>query len=200
MKKYRLGVFAGILGILIAAFLLINFHTAVSNTRSQNNIVTSSMGDRLPDAMQRRDPITIVVDGEGLFVNALQKSISAQMRKAGLGNVRIEIGQTAVGSTPVLMVKVAKPKLIWTPFFGTSQFTVKVGYASNGDLSFLKKTPVTYNNQNGSVLNMSAEYQVEDQTWGMISYPGYYQILSDWLARTIVDATISLYQPRAGLQ
>ncbi len=198
MKKYRLWVFAGILSILILAFLLINFHAAGSNTRSQNNIVTSSMGDQLPVAMQRRDQITIVVEGDGLFVDTLQKSISEQMRKARLGNVRIGVGQTAAGSTPVLMVKVAKPKLIWTPFFGTSQFTVKVGYASNGDLSFLEKSPVTYSNQNGSVLNMSAEYQVEDQTWGIISYPGYYQILSDWLARTIVNATVNLYQPRAG--
>jgi hypothetical protein len=200
MKKYRLWVFAGILGILIAAFLLINFHAAVSNTRSQNNIVTSSMGEQLPDAMQRRDPITIVVEGDGPFVNALQKSISAQMRNAGMGNVRLASGQTAAGSTPVLLVKVARPKLIWTPLFGTSQFTVKVGYASNGDLSFLEKTPVTYNNQNGPVLNMSAEYQVEDQTWGIISYPGYYQVLSDWLARTIIDVTVNLYQPKAEIK
>ena len=200
MKKYRLLILVGILGILIAAFLLINFHAAVSNTRSQNNIVTSSTGDRLPDAMQRRDPITILVDGDGPFVAALQKSMAEQMPKAGMGNVRLSSGQTAAGSTPVLLVKVAKPNLIWTPFFGTSRFTVKVGYASNGDLSFLEKTPVTYNNQNGSVLNMSAEYQVEDQSWGLISYPGYYQILSDWLAHTIVDATVILYQPKAGIK
>jgi hypothetical protein len=200
MKKYRLGVLSGFLAILIAAFLLINFHAAVSNTRSQNNIVTSSMGDQLPDVMQRRDPITIVVEGDGPFVNTLQKSISAQMRNAGMGNVRLASGQTAVVSTPVLLMKVSRPKLIWTPFFGTSQFTVKVGYASNGDLSFLEKTPVTYNNQNGSVLNMSAEYQVDDQSWGILSYPGYVQVLSDWLARTIVDATVNLYQEKTGLQ
>jgi hypothetical protein len=200
MKKYRLLVLTGLLGILLAAFLLINFHAAVSNTRSQNNIVTSGIGDQLPDAMQHRDPIAIVVDGDGPFVDALQISISEQMRKAGLGNVPLAGGHTAADSKPVLLVKVAKPELIWTPFFGKSQFTVKVGYASNGDLSFLEKTPVTYNNQNGSVLNMSAEYQVEDQSWGIISYPGYYQILSDWLARAIVDATVNLYQAKTGLQ
>jgi hypothetical protein len=182
----------GALDILAAAFLLLNFHMAVSNNQVESSISTTSIGDRLPDAMQNREKITIAVAGEGPLVSALRRALILEMREAGMRNVELAQELEPAYKNPVLLVRVGSPSVIWTPFFATSRFSFQAGYASNGDATFMK--PIVYDNRNGPALNMSAEYEVNDRSWGILSRPGYYRILSESLAKSIVEATMNLYK------
>jgi hypothetical protein len=74
MKTRRLWVILGGLGVLSAAFLLMNCHAAASNTDVLKNSVTTSIRGEQPTAMQRKDKISIVLLGEGPLVCALQIS------------------------------------------------------------------------------------------------------------------------------
>jgi hypothetical protein len=56
------------------------------------------------------------------------------------------------------------------------------------------KRPVIMDNRDGAALNMWGEYQVSDRSWGLISRPGYYQALADYLAREIVTTVKDLYR------
>jgi hypothetical protein len=190
MKHRRIGIILGGLAILTAAFLLLNFHMAVSNNRVDSSISTTSIGERLPDAMQHREKITIAVAGEGPLVSALQRALILKMRQAGIGNVELAQDFKPVYQNPVLLVTAGDQGVIWTPFFATSQFSIRAGYASNGDTT----SPLVYDNRNGPALNMSAEFEVNDRSWGILSRPGYYQILAESLAQTIVEATKNLYK------
>jgi hypothetical protein len=192
MKIRRIWFILGGLVLVIAAFLLINFHAAVSNTQAERNITTTSIGEGLPVAMQRRDKITIIVTGEGLLVPVLQKAMLVEMRKAGMANVELVQEPESAYKNPVLIMKIGKPELFWTPFFATSRFTVQAGYASNGKTPLMKDTPIL-DNTNGPALNMNADIKVNDQSWGILSRPGYDQILADWLAHNIVEATMNIY-------
>jgi hypothetical protein len=57
--------------LISAAFLLLNFRVAVSNTQADQVIVT--MGDHLPVAMQRNDKIILAFLGEGLWRTRCKK-------------------------------------------------------------------------------------------------------------------------------
>jgi hypothetical protein len=83
--------------------------------------------------------------------------------------------------------------LLWTPFFATSQVTAQADYSSTGDITFMGESPVTVDNEDGPVLNMNGEYEVNDRSWGLISRPGYYQTLAEYLAREIVSTLKDLY-------
>jgi hypothetical protein len=194
MKNRRLWVLLGGIVVLSAAFLLLNFRAAMSNTRSEKNIITTGMGDRLPDAIQRRDKISIVLVGESPLAGALQKALAAELQDAGMGDIELAQGFEASYPNPVLVVKVGKPGLFWSPFFASGRFSIQAGYASNGETTFMGKTPITVDNKNGPTLNMVAEYKVSDSSFGLISRPGYHQILADYLARQIAAALKDLYK------
>ena len=193
MKKW-LWVLLGSIALLGAAFWCLNFRLAASNTQIEKNINTTSFGNGLPNAMQHREKINLVLVGEGPLTAALQKALAVEMKDSGIADLQPVPGIEPSYQSPVLIVKVGKPGLIWTPFFATSQFTIQAGYSSVGDTTFIGKTPVIMDNRDGSALNMWGEYKVSDRSSGLISRPGYYQALADYLAREIVTTLKDLYR------
>ena len=194
MKKWQLGILLGGIACLCAAFLLFDFRIAASNTSSEKNIATTRIGDRLPAVMQRREKINLVLIGEGPLIAVLQKAVEAEMNSAGIGDIELVEEIARIYQGPVLVLKVAKPGSFWTPFFATSQFTIEAGYSSNGDTNFMRQTPVTLQIRGDLALLMYGEYKVSDRSWGIISRPGYHQILADYLAREIVTTLKDLYR------
>ena len=179
---------------MCAAFLCLDFRMAASNTQSEKNIITTSMGDGLPDAMQRREKINLALVGEGPLIAALQIALAVEMNNAGIGDIELVQGLEPRYQNPVLVIEVGRPVLFWTPFFATSRFTIQAGYSSIGDTTYMGETPVTIDNQDRSALNLYGEYNVTDRSWGLISRRGYHQILADYLARQIVTALRDLYR------
>jgi hypothetical protein len=194
MKSKSLWILLGVIVVLGAAFMFLNFRLAVNKTSSEKNLITTGIGDQMPSAIQRRDKISIALVGEGPFVNMLQKALAAEMRNADLGDIEFVQGPAPTYQNPVLVVQMGKMDLLWTPLFATSQFSVNVGYDSSGDTTFMGKNPIVIDNQNGSNLNVYGEYIVRDRSWGLISRPGYHQILADYLAQQIAAVLKDLYK------
>jgi len=178
------------------AFWWLDFRLAASNTQSSKKITTTSIGmeDQLPDAMQRRQTINLAVTGEGPFVPALQKALAVEIKQAGIGDIDLVEAIVHQYQGPVLVVKVAKPGSLWMPLFVTSWVSVQTGYSSSGDTTLLGKTPVYIDNRDGPAMMMYGEYQVNDHSWGLISYPGYYHMLADYLAQQIIATLKDLYR------
>jgi len=194
MKNKSLWILLGGIVLISAAFLLLNFRLAASNTQTKKLIFTTDMGEDMPVPMQRGDKISIVVVGEGPLVRALQKSLMEQMGKARMGEIDLVQELEPVYQNPVLVVKVGKPGPIWTPFFAMSQFSVHAGYASDGDSTFMEGVEETHTSiGKKDVSNMYAEYEVDDRSWGLISRMGYHRFLTDNLAQEIVTALKDLY-------
>jgi hypothetical protein len=193
LKKRQLWILLAGFATFCAAFWRLNFRMATSNTESEKNVMTAGIGAGLPDAMQRREKITLVLLGEDPLILALEKAMIFEMNKTGLGDIKLapEIGAKHPG--PVLVIEVGRPGVFWTPFFATSQSTIQVVYSSSGDTTIIGDAPATMDNQNGPALSMYSEYQVSDRSWGLISRPGYYQTLAEYLARQIVSTLKDLY-------
>jgi len=194
MKNKLLLILLGGILLIGAAFLLLDFRVAASNTQTGKLIFTTDMGDNMPGPMQQKDKISIVLIGEGPLVRALQKTLTEQMGKAGIGEIDLVQELEPVYQNPVLVVKVGKPGPIWTPFFAMSQFSVHAGYASDGDSTFMEGVEATHTSvAKKDVANMYAEYDVHDLSFGLISRPGYHQFLADYLAQEIVTVLKDLY-------
>ena len=193
MKNWKIWILLGSIAFLLTAFLSFNFRIAASNTEAEKNITTTSIGEGLPYAMQRREKINLALVGEGPLIAALQNALIFEINNAGIGESEPAQGIEPKYPSPVLVVKLGSSKLLWTPFFATSQFTIQAGYSSGGNTTLIGETPVTIDNQEGPALNMYGEYKVRDSSWGLISRPGYYQIVADYLAQQIVAALKDLY-------
>lgn len=195
MNKKTWIILAGV-AVLAAAFLLLNFRLAYSGTSANTNAVTASSGDAVPTALQQREKITLCITGEGPLVGVLQDTLAAKLREAGLGEVEVTRALMNNYPNPVLRVDVGQPGVLWTPFYGSSRFQVTAGFVSNGVTATLNAQPVEFETGEGPAVNMSAEYNLSDRSFGILSRPGYYQILADWLANSIVEAVRKLYEPK----
>ncbi len=194
MKNKLSWILLGGIVLIGAVFLLLDFRVAASNTQTGKLIFTTDMGDSMPAPMQRRDKISLLLVGEGPIARALQKTLTEQMGRAGLGEIDLVQELKPVYQNPVLIVKVGKPDPTWTPFFATSQFSVHAGYASDGDSTFMESAEETHTSVGKKdVSNMYAEYEVYDRSFGLISRPGYHQFLADYLAQEIVAVLKDLY-------
>ena len=196
MLHRRLWILLASIVSFFVAFWWLDFRLADSNTQSEKSITTTSIGmeDQLPDAMQRRQTINLALTGEGPLVTALQKALTVEIKQAGIGDIELVEAIVPKYQGPVLVVKVGRPGLLWMPFFVTSRVTVQTGYSSSGDTTLLGKTPVYIDNRNGPAMMMYGEYQVNDRSWGVISRPGYYHLLADYLARQIAATVKDLYR------
>lgn len=194
MRKKRIWILLGGIVLISSAFLLLNFRVAEGNTRIMKKVVT--MGANAPDLMQRNNKLNVVLVGDGLLISALQKALTEKMDEAGMRETELVLEPELAYQDPVLVVKVGRPDPIWTPFFAMSQFSVHAGYASDGDTTFMEgieETQTSIGNQDHSILNMYAEYEVNDRSVGLISRLGYHQFLADYLAQEIVTALVDLY-------
>lgn len=198
MKIWKALIVLGVLAIFSAVFLFTGFHVASSNTQSDNGITTASSGEGLPVAMEHREPITLVVKGEGGLADALRDTLTAELSHAGLGDIKVSPTVDPALTTPVLVVDVGNPKIIWTPFYATSRLTVRAGYSSFGDASFLESGTTFTSNVNGPAMTMTAEYNVNDTSMGLISRPAYDYILANWLTRQLVTVLTKAYTPAQG--
>jgi len=195
MKNKRLWILLGGILLIGAAFLLLDFRVAASNTQTEKLIFTTDMGDNMPVPMQRRDKINVVLVGEGPMVRALEQALMEQMEKAGIGEIDLVQELEPVYQNPVLVVKLGKPDPTWTPVIAISQFSIHAGYASDGDSTFIESVEQTHTSVGKKdVANMYAEYDINDRTWGLISRLGYHRFLADYLAQEIVTVLKDLYQ------
>jgi hypothetical protein len=196
MKDKRLWIWLGGVLLVSAAFLLLNFRVAVGSTQSMQMIMVTELEGKYPERLQPDDKISMVLVGDGPLVRALQKALTEQIDKVGMGQIEWEQKLEPKYPNPALVVKVDSPSRVWTPVFAISQFSVQAGYATNGDTTFmaaLDKTQPYIRSSDPSVVNLYTEYEVSDRSLGLISRPGYDQYLADYLAQGIVQALKNLY-------
>ncbi|MGE5123347.1 MAG: WD40 repeat domain-containing protein, partial [Acidobacteriaceae bacterium] len=196
MKNKRLWIFTGVFALIIAGLLLLNFRLALSSTQVNKLVSSTSMGDNVPMPLQRKDTISVAVLGEGSLANAVKSSLKDKMDRAGIGLTELVEERVPVYQNPVLVVRVGKPGSFWTPLFATSQFSVHAGYASNGDSTFFEAVENTHTTiGKPDVVNMYAEYDIVDRSFGVLSRPGYHQYLADYVTEEIVTVLKDMYNP-----
>lgn len=196
MRHTRLWVLLGGIVLVSAAFLLLNFRLAASDTQAVQKIIATELKGGYPDRLQPTDKVSLVLVDEGALVGALQKALAEKWDKVRMGDLELAQELEPPYPNPVLVVNVDRPRLIWTPFFAMSQFSIHAGYATDGDPSFMEdldKTKPYIRNPDPSVVDLYTENDVKDRSFGLISRLGYSQYLADYVAQEIVNTVKNLY-------
>lgn len=195
MKNKRLWILLGGAVLIGAAFLLLNFRIAVSDMQVIPRIMVTKL-DHYPDRLRPNDKISLVLEGEGPLVQALQNALMKKWDRGRMGQLEVAQERRSPYPNPILLVKVGGPDIVWTPFFAICQFSIHAGYATNGDPNFMESVDVTQihiRSSDPSVVNLYNEYEGQDRSFGLISRPGYHQYLADYFAEQMIEAMKNLY-------
>jgi len=180
----RIGVFWGLgfLVVLLTALLLTNFHLASSET--QTNVTTASSrwpsGTSLPS-----QTVQYKVDGDSSLAEALRETLPQKLMNAQ------PAADTAV---PQLIVRPDQVNINWTPLYGRAEIVVTAAFSSNGDFAFMETEPTHFqlnggeNGGTGPVVQAATKISLTDKSIGLLSRPGYHQLLAGKLAEEINKA------------
>ncbi|MCA9874210.1 MAG: hypothetical protein KC441_11165 [Anaerolineales bacterium] len=177
-----LGIVVGLCMVLLALFLGADFHMA--NSETQTNVTTAS--SRWPSETSL-PPQTVQyrVEGDDLLAMALRQALAGQLSNAELAE------GTAV---PQLIVRIDQERTNWTPVYGRAEIVVTAAFSSNGDFAFMETEPTHFQFNEGDdagtghLVQALAEISLTDRSGGLLSRPGYRQLLAEKLAQEVDKA------------
>jgi len=173
---------------LVAITLLFNFQIARSATRVEHQISTSSFGFDSGESLSDNAPLTLVVEGPDQLSKAIAIRLEHQFLEGPITRVtRANIVQSDIRQFQVV-VSVADPAVIWSPFYAQTQLAVNFKFSSNGDFSWRDKDSIVFSSDQGQMVAVSGDLQLSDTTYGLISRPAYLNHLADEIASQIDEA------------
>ncbi len=200
MKK-TIGIVAVVITTLIlsTAFICTDFHISTSQTKIESQVTTYGFKGETSEKLPAKLPVQIYVEGDDLFSRALRDQLSKRLEAIPRFNqVSILSEISVLGEQPqnnnlsVLVINSSESERLWTPIYGRSQFTVNLIFASDGDISWRNDKVVRMNNTIGvQVVRISADFTVQDSTFGLISRIYYNRYLADQVATQIASSLSS---------
>ncbi|MCB9419802.1 MAG: hypothetical protein H6667_08355 [Ardenticatenaceae bacterium] len=172
----------GIIAVLCIALFVTNFHLANSETQTNATTVSS----RWPsEASVPPQTVPYRIEGDGPLAVALREALSQKLMNAQ------PAADTAV---PQLIVRIDQANINWTPVHGRAEIMTTAAFSSNGDFAFMAAEPTyfQFNDDDdagaGFIVQAASEISLTDKSTGLLSHPGYHQLLADKLAEEINKA------------
>lgn len=180
------GIWLGLAIIVVLCMALLvlvaNFHMA--NSETQTNATTAS--SRWPSgASVPSQTVPYRVEGAGPLAAALRGALPQTLTNAQ------PAADTAV---PQLIIRIDQADINWTPVYGRAEIAATAAFSSNGDFSFMETEPTyfQFNNDDdagaGYIVQAASEISLSDNSTGLLSRPGYHQLLAGKLAEEINKA------------
>lgn len=192
LKKKNWAIFWIVVAVIVVlgapALILANF-SSMTSRMERNSVVSVSTGN--VDASQPLNPAgtAVIVAGKDRLCRSLQSHLNRAMQNdTKFGQIEQPGELPAPAGTPLLVVEVDTQEIFWTPFYARAKVEVTASYASDGDVAFRMKKPVEFT-QSGDAfaLKSSGSYSFFDESWGLITSPGYKDYLAKEISRQIVN-------------
>ena len=185
-----------ILLIVGIAFLALDFHLAQSRANSGYNLSTGrSGGGELPLAMRESPSLAVAINGEGRLASDLRHALERQLaRNPQLAFVAVLQDAPEIVDGPYLLVEPQMVDVFWTPVYARADLRVAIDFDSAGDLTS-RGIPYVFSSENAPQVRSSGDIMVENVAFGLISRPGYYNMLAELVADQIDRAITEIYTP-----
>ncbi len=186
LKRILLPLF--ILVVLAAAFFLLPFRVMKSTTTANSTVAASRTSNDQP--VQISSPVGLYVSGDAVLARRIMAQLQSESsRVPQLQSFNLLSAAADQADTPLMIVTLKENQVRWTPFFARAALQVTVSYATNGDVSFRHTDPTHFQSDSGQPpsLRYQGKYVLADQSYGLLSLPGY----QDYLAGKVVDAILS---------
>jgi hypothetical protein len=191
MKRSSLWLFTsiGLLALLALAFLFLDFHLARSNTQVESQVSTSRSNPPDSGGLPENQELQIYVEGPAIMSAALRRELAIRLETSRyFSQVTILDAPQDIAGRPNLAVSIEDPQVLWTPFFARAEFNMRVGFASDGDISWRhEESPVLQFHGEPAVV-LSGDFQIMDTTLGVISRPAYLEYLGEQAALRISES------------
>ena len=172
---------------LSGAGLILGNFSAMKSQLSRNSAMGSSTGSDQVVQQISPDKTGMFISGDAKLVRAVQQELTHLLSGTPkFGEIVLVDGTSDKADYPLLFVEFDKQEITWTPVYARANLEINVSYASNGDVSFRHTTPVEFKHEGDqpSLMN-NGKYSFSDESWGLISNPGYVNYLAKEIARAI---------------
>ncbi len=173
--------------LAIIAFVFLDFHLAKSSTATNSS--TSRVNSQVPDGYQPGGTTLYIVPAQNdPLTRSLAQAVFEHAKSSPYLSPILLDAIPQGDQYPVVLVAVTNSQFFWTPFYARS--TLKTNFAfSNFEVLTAIKIPMgTTLPSDGTQPAIAGDGKGEqtDQSFGLISLPGYRSLVCDLAAKSIV--------------
>src|SRR5690606_19817324 len=138
-----------ILGMATLAFWQMEFEAMQSRTRADHTLSTSTLADPDDTLVPTHGIVISLADATTDPPLSVLASQLAQHIQTELSKDQITLYTTTVerADSPLLLIEIPERDVVWTPFWARANLTVKVVYASDGDVSWRQSQTIVMNSE-----------------------------------------------------
>jgi hypothetical protein len=197
MKRRSIFGLAGLVILLAAAFLLVSFRLISSRTATNSTVAASRGGDTGPSWNFSPETTGLYVGAEERMAQALRERVKRLLQsQEHMGKFTSLNAPADQMDIPQLYVQVKPVTHVWTPVYAHSEYELVIAYASNGDIPFRDDaTPHFVYMDDQPVLQFQGKISLTDNSWGLMSLPGYRDYLADQLAGQVQKTLQQQFNP-----
>lgn len=172
---------------LIAIIATVLFGANVRLTQSRTETSTTTAASRQPTgATVTSQTVHYQVKGDSPLARELAAELATTLADA----------QPADSNEPLnLVVELEESRVQWTPFVSRATMVLLAGFSTNGDFAFLDARPFAFRSApeaaatpDAGVVQAAIEITLSDRSTGLMSRPGYTDLVAESLAVALEDA------------
>lgn len=191
MKRIILIITALILlvGVCAASLLVMNFQIKQSQSNVDKQVATYTSQPENSSGLPTQMRLALYVQGSDPVADTLRETLKERLDQApAFQQVELLNEPPEISGQPVLVVEFDQRNITWTPVKSVSQVVLQAAFASDGDVSWRHEKPVIMRNNGESVVRVEGEFNLRDDTLGLVSRPAYQKYLGEQLAISISEA------------
>jgi len=136
----------------------------------------------------------VAVEGDGAFAEALREALRAELWDGNpqIGNVEMVDGAPEAAGKTYLRIEIVSEQIVWTPVYSRAEVETRVTFSSDGDVSWRDQRPVMMTSEDGPIVKADGQAAVDDTSWGLVSLPGYRNLVARALAAEVNQALLGI--------
>jgi hypothetical protein len=185
------------IGILLLAFLFLavifvalDFKAGSSTTTAESQMITIRSGDGETGNL----PLVIYVQAPENVNERLRQELFNRAGTLAPFSTMSLIETPGSDSVPdsgsaALVVAVDRRTYVWTPFYATTQLSVRVAFASDGQVDWDQLGQIVPDiPQASSAIRFRGDLEIRDRSLGLISHPGYRSHLAQQISDKVLES------------
>ena len=183
-----------ILAAAVAVFVFADFHLAKSNTNTSFN--RSSAHTSAPDGYQPGNTLLYIAAGDAnVLSKALAQAVFDQAGTSGYFSPILLANAPQADQFPAVLVSASGEEFFWTPVYSRSNLKINLVFSNFRAVESIDSSPevITLPAQNGSpAIEGSGQAEQVDQSYGLLSLPGYRNLITRSAAKSVVENLIEI--------
>ncbi len=194
-KRLRITIL--LLAAAVLVFVFMDFHLAKSVTNTDTN--STRANTQIPaDYQPWETPLYIVPAQNDPLTRTLAEAVYQKAKESEYFSPVLMESMPQDGPYPILLVGVTGDRYFWTPFFAKSSLTIQYAFSNFETLTSLdgERSVTLRNDGELPAIHGDGEIVQRDQSFGVISLPGYRSLVCDLAARTMIKDLESTIQAK----